>query len=219
MGIQSILSSAYSTATSSAYTEKAASLLLAGRGRTIMGLFADVTLEEKHKDELEITEHPTEVGAPIADHAYKLPSELSIKVGWSESAGRLNGMVGDTILSEDLGLVAIYEALQTLQDQRVKLIVSTGKRLYTNMLIKSLECTTDPETENVLIIDMTLRKIMIVNTSETTVLVDNQATPEATAQVQDVGTVQKEPVSDSWISYVTGGAEGGAFSLINPFRN
>lgn len=218
MGIQSILSSAYSTATSSAYTEKAASLLLAGRGRTIMGLFADVTLEEKHKDELEITEHPTEVGAPIADHAYKLPSELSIKVGWSESAGRLNSMVGDTILSEDLGLVAIYEALQTLQDQRVKLIVSTGKRLYTNMMIKVLECTTDPETENVLMIDMTLRKIMIVNTSETTVLIDNQATPEATAQVQDAGTVQKEPVDESWLSQIMGGSQGGSYTLLNPFE-
>lgn len=218
MGIQSILSSAYSTATSSAYTEKAASLLLAGRGRTIMGLFADVTLEEKHNDELEITEHPTEVGAPIADHAYKLPSELSIKVGWSESAGRLNGMVGDTILSEDLGLVAIYEALQTLQNQRIKLIVSTGKRLYTNMLIKKLECTTDAETENVLMIDMTLRKIMIVNTSETTVLVDNQATPEATAQVQDVGTVQKESVDESWLSQIMGGSQGGSYTLLNPFE-
>ena len=61
--------------------EKVGSLLLSGRGRTIMGLFADVTVEEKHKDELKITEHPTEVGAPINDHAYKEAPEVTIKVG------------------------------------------------------------------------------------------------------------------------------------------
>lgn len=53
-----------------------------------MGLFADVTIEEKHKDELKITEHPTEAGAAISDHVYKETPELTMKVGWSESAGQ-----------------------------------------------------------------------------------------------------------------------------------
>ena len=35
-----------------------------------------------------------------------------MKVGWSESAGKLNGLVGNTILSETTGLVAVYETLQ-----------------------------------------------------------------------------------------------------------
>ncbi|MBF7687086.1 phage baseplate protein [Acinetobacter rathckeae] len=219
MGIESLLSSAYSTASSSPYTEKAASLLLAGKGRTIMGLFADVTIEEKHKDEMQITEHPVETGSPISDHAYKIPPELSIKVGWSESAGRLNGLVGDSLLSGDIGLVAVYEILQTLQDKAVRLIVSTGKRLYTNMLIKSLECTTDPETENVLMIDITFKKVNIVKTTETTVLLEQQAEPEKTAQVQDNGTVQKQETSESWLSQMMGGAKGGAYTLLNPFGN
>ncbi|MNR86938.1 hypothetical protein D3C72_177970 [compost metagenome] len=206
------LSPLLSTALSSPLTEKAASLLLAGQGRTIMGLFADVTIEEKHKDEVEITEHPTDVGSPFSDHAYKTPPEVSMKIGWSESAGRLNGMVGDSILSETTGLIAVYEALQALQDNFIRLVVSTGKRLYTNMLIKSLTCTTDLTTENILMIDITFKKVFIVQTSETTVLVENQQAPELTAQVQDAGTVQKKEIQTSLLGQITGSAQiGGAW--------
>ena len=137
------IGSLINTVTSSLQTESVGSLLLAGKGRTIMGLFADETVEEKHKDELKITEHPTEAGAAISDHVYKETPELTMKVGWSESAGKLNGYVGNTALGGATSLVAVYESIQTLQKTKLPLIVSTGKRLYTNMLIKSLSCTTD----------------------------------------------------------------------------
>jgi hypothetical protein len=45
-----------------------------------MGLFADVTIEEQHSDELNITEHPVETGSPISDHAYMTPPEVTIKL-------------------------------------------------------------------------------------------------------------------------------------------
>ncbi|MEX5443424.1 phage baseplate protein [Acinetobacter schindleri] len=180
--------------------EKVGSLLLSGRGRTIMGLFADVTIEEKHKDELKITEHPTEVGAPINDHAYKEAPEVSMKVGWSESAGKLNGLVGDTFLGGNTSLNIVYQTLLQLQESAVPLVISTGKRLYTNMLIKSLSCTTDLQTENVLMIDLTFKKINLVQTSETEVLVENQANPAETSGVTDGGTVQPKPVNESMLS-------------------
>ena len=188
-----------SALSASPFTEKAASLLLAGQGRTIMGLFADVTIEEKHKDELQITEHPTEVGSSISDHAYKDAPEVTMKVGWSESAGKLNGLVGDTMLGGTLGLVGIYETLQQLQNNKVLLVVNTGKRLYTNMLIKSLANTTEMSSENALMIDITFKKVNIVQTHETNVLIENQKSPEATAGVQNGGTVQPQPVQDESI--------------------
>lgn len=213
------LSSALSTVASSSLTEKAASLLLAGQGRTIMGLFADVTIEEKHKDTVRSTDHPTEVGSPISDHAYKEPAKLNLKVGWSESAGHLNGFVGDSILSETLGLVAVYEILQTLQDSFTLLIISTGKRLYTNMLIEDLSCTTDVDTEHVLMIEMQLKYIKRVNAVETTILMENQSDPASTAQVQNAGTVQKEEVSTSILGPIFGDAQiGGSWTLSNPFN-
>lgn len=184
--------------------EKVGSLLLAGRGRTIMGLFADVTVEEKHKDELQITEHPTEVGSPIHDHAYKEAPEVTMKVGWSESAGKLNGLVGSTFISGDASLSIVYQTLLQLQESKVPLVVSTGKRLYTNMLMKSLSCTTDRQTENVLIIDITFKKINLVQSSETVVLLDNQANPAETSGVSDGGNIQTTVVNESVLSKVFG---------------
>lgn len=200
MTLNSVLNTALGSVASSPLTELAGSLLLAGRGRTIMGLFADVTVEEKHKDEMQITDHPTEVGSPISDHAYMEPPEISMKVGWSESAGKLNGLVGDSILSETTGLVAVYETLQQLQRSAIPLVVSTGKRLYTNMLIKSLGCTTDIQSENVLMIDITFKKVYLVQSSETIVLLENQENPGATAGVTDGGTVQTSPTNESVLS-------------------
>ena len=198
--------------------EKVGSLLLSGRGRTIMGLFADVTVEEKHKDELKITEHHTEVGAPINDHAYKEAPEVSMKVGWSESAGKLNGLVGDSFLSGNTSLNIVYQTLLQLQESAVPLVISTGKRLYTNMLIKSLGCTTDLQTENVLMIDLTFKKINLVQTSETEVLVENQANPAETSGVSDGGTVQPKQASTSVLGQLTGVADtGGAYTILNPF--
>lgn len=160
--------------------ETAGSLLLAGRGRTIMGIFADVTIEEKHKDEVNITEHPVEVGSAISDHAYMSPPEVAIKIGWSESSGS--------------NLAATYIALQQLEKNYVLLVVNTGKRLYTNMLIKSLGCTTDEASENTLMIDLTIRKVELVQTSETTVLIENQQSPDQTSSVENGGTVQPQAV-------------------------
>ncbi len=218
MSIGTLIDGGLGAVTSFQNTEILGSLLLSGRGRTIMGLFADVTVEEKHKDEMKITEHPTEVGAAISDHAYKEPPEVMMKVGWSESAGTLNGFLGDTILGGNTSLTIVYQTLLQLQEQAVPLIISTGKRLYTNMLIKSLGCTTDLQTENVLMIDITFKKVLMVSTKMSVVAIENQASPEATAEVSDGGTVQPKEVSESILGKVVGGAQvGGGWELKNPF--
>ena len=38
--------------------------------RNIGGIFPDVTTEEIHRDELQITQHPVETGAPVTDHCF-----------------------------------------------------------------------------------------------------------------------------------------------------
>jgi len=218
MSIGTLIDGGLGAVTSSQNTEILGSLLLSGRGRTIMGLFADVTVEEKHKDELKITEHPTEVGAAISDHAYKETPEITMRVGWSESAGALNGFLGDTVLGGNTSLTIVYQTLLQLQEQVLPLIVSTGKRLYTNMLIKSLGCTTDLQTENVLMIDITFKKVIRVNTQTAFIAIENQASPEATAGVADGGTVQAKEVKTSFGGQLFGGAQvGGGWELINPF--
>lgn len=66
--------------------------------RSIGKIIAQVTVEEKHHDELEVTQHPVEQGANIADHAFKRPNELTLRVAWSNSPGQpaslLQGLSG-----------------------------------------------------------------------------------------------------------------------------
>ena len=65
--------------------------------RSIGTFAAQVTLEESHSDQLEISDHPVQQGASITDHAYKRPAELTIKCGWSNSpasASALGGVIG-----------------------------------------------------------------------------------------------------------------------------
>ncbi len=42
-----------------------------------------VVVSEKHTDTLEITEHPVEVGAAIADHALQNRLEVVMEVGFA----------------------------------------------------------------------------------------------------------------------------------------
>jgi len=46
---------------------------------------AQVVVEEQHSDTLQITDHPVEFGSNVADHAFKRPSSLVLKYGWSNS--------------------------------------------------------------------------------------------------------------------------------------
>lgn len=146
--------------------------------RQIGPLTAQVTIEENHTDELEITDQPVEQGARISDHAYKRPAEVIVKCGWSNSptiSGFIDGLVGavsgtidgvESILTgNDVNQVNdIYQQLLELQASRVPFTVYTGKRTYDNMLLRSLRLETNKESENSLMITATLRQIIIVST-------------------------------------------------------
>lgn len=179
-----------------------------------MGIFPDVIIEEQHNDEMAITDHPVETGAAISDHAYLMPPELSMDVGWSESAGRLNSLLGDGFLGGLIGgtpsLILVYEGLRLLQANKVFLIVSTGKRLYTNMLIKSISVTTNVESENALLVKIKFKSVNVTRTSETSLLrIEDQASPDATGPVQDGGVVTPQPVKDvSILKQISNGLGG-----------
>lgn len=67
-------------------------------GKPLPDIYAQATLEELHNDSLQVTEHPVETGAPIADHAFVRPAKLRLTLMWSNSP---NGPQG--LLSAGLG--------------------------------------------------------------------------------------------------------------------
>lgn len=149
---------------------------------------ADVTVEEMHDDRLVITEHPVEQGAQITDHAYKEPSRLRLTLGWSNSnlaAGFDPNYVKDQ-----------YQLLRDMQVSRELIKVVTGKFTYENMLIENLREITTEKTEYALMAVMDMQQIILVDTSTTAVPPSaNQADPQDTGAVQDMGTLQPQFVS------------------------
>lgn len=152
--------------------------------RSIGGIVAQVTIDEQATDDLQITEHPVEQGAPIADHAFKRPSTVTIRAGWSRQWA--------FDLSAETG---VYGQLLAWQAALLPFNVMTGKRNYTNMLIERLQVVTDQHTEYALMATITCREVIIVNTSTQMVAgqsnsPDQQSNPSQTAQPNQNGPQQ-----------------------------
>lgn len=154
--------------------------------RNIGGFVADITIEEDHTDVVEITQHPVENGAAITDHAYKLPASVVITVGYSNSSY--------AALGNPFYVQQIYQQLLALQASLEPFSVTTGKRMYDNMLIHRLSTKTDEKTENAMIITVELQEILIVET-QTVPSSDpsNMQDPASNAAVTDRGTVAATP--------------------------
>ena len=162
-----------------------------------------VPIAEEHTDVLNITEHPVEQGAQITDHAYKLPSQLTIRIGWSAGSSAGNPVSGSVfgsfalptlagfwaVDSSSARLNALYASLIQLQVDRNLLTVTTGRRRYTNMLLKSVALATDDKTANVLLVTCQLQEIILVNTQVVNVPVNAaaNAAPQAVNPPVDKG--------------------------------
>lgn len=165
-----------------------------------VGIFVpDVVVSEKHVDALEITEHPVEFGASINDHAYKRASDITMECGFAGG-----GSILDFVNLSGIGLRVgesprdIYQQLLDLQESRVPFDVVTGKRTYSNMLIRAIEVTTDRTSENVLSCVLTLREVIMTDTQSITVADKaNMQEGVSTAPVQNTGMKSLVPVSSS----------------------
>lgn len=150
--------------------------------RSIGPFNATVTLEEIASDDLEITQHPVQQGAAITDHAYLKPATVSIKIMFSDA---------------DAPLAETYAKLRQLQASREPFDVVTGKRVYKNMLLKSLGQTNDAQTENVLSISAELQEIFIVQVETTTVPPrKQQANPGKTGATENAGKKSAQPAPE-----------------------
>ncbi|KKZ19029.1 bacteriophage protein [Serratia marcescens] len=167
--------------------------------RKIGVLVPSVVVSEKHTDTLEITQHPVQTGAAVSDHAYKQPSDVVMACGFA-GGGSLLDFADTSTFGASLGLSPedTYKKLLDMQNDRQPLDVITGKRKYSNMLIRSIEVSTDRTTENVLMATLTLREVVM--TSATPIQVadkQNMAMGLSTSPVINTGTKTPIPVDSS----------------------
>lgn len=183
------------------------STLFSQPSRKIGLLVPDVVMSEKHQDQLDITEHPVEIGAEIADHAYKRPAELTMEVGFA-GGGSLLDLWDTAKIGLSLGLSPreTYQKLRELQASRQPFDVITGKRQYSNMLIRAIEVTTDKASENVLMAVLTLRELNMTRTETATVTRQaNMREGATTSGVANTGVKTTKPVEN--VSLLQRGAE------------
>lgn len=190
-------------------------------GSLLQDIQAQAVVEEIHHDELEITEHPVERGAAIADHAFKRPEELVLKMAWSNSPSASSSIINAAIgfvaaespalrsaanavgtAEAAISLIngaapdqinAIYQQLLNLQSKRALFFVATGKRVYSNMVCKSLAVETDFKKEHSLFVTMTCRQVILVNTDTFVLPKGSQANPSATASPASKGSLSLKP--------------------------
>lgn len=164
--------------------------------RQIGFIIPQVVLSELHHDELAITQHPVEQGAPISDHAFKQPAQLFIRAGWSSSSP--GAIPAGLITQNQAFVIAVYQALLDLQAAREPFLVWTGKRLYTNMLLAALDVETDERTETALFVTARFQEVIIVSTQTVRVASSSQqATPQTTAPTSSTGPTQVQPAGPS----------------------
>ncbi|HBM3264026.1 TPA: hypothetical protein LVN11_000815 [Klebsiella oxytoca] len=187
------------------------STLFQQQTRKIGLIVPSVVISEKHSDTLEITEHPVEVGAAISDHAYRRPSEVVMQVGFA-GGGSLLDLLDTTSFGLSAGLSPreVYQNLLDLQNSRVPFDVVTGKRLYSNMLIRAMEVTTERSTENVLSAVLTLREVIITSTTTSQVAAKAGMKEGAnTSAVQNSGVKTPVQKNESILSRLSGVVSGG----------
>ncbi|MEM8258232.1 hypothetical protein Q4R52_18980 [Morganella morganii] len=167
------------------------STLFSQNTRKIEMIVPSVVISEKHSDSSEITEHPVQVpggeGFTVSDHTFDRPSEVTMEIGFAGGGSLIDGFDTSSMFDISTGLKLgsspreIYQQLLDLKAGKKPFDVITGKRDYKNMLIRAIEVTTDNTSENVLMVVLTLRQVIIVETKKTKVApVENQKLPEAT---------------------------------------
>jgi hypothetical protein len=165
----------------------------AGRQRRLIGdLVPMVVIREAHTDRVQLSEHPLEKGANIADHAIKLPVQLQLEYRWSSTPQGAGLTLTGGLLQ--YSIQQVYEKLREYQDNFVLLDVTTGKRKYSNMILLALEVMTDRLTENELAVSATLQEVLLVSAVTTNLSTDGAAkVPAVTSPVQDRGFCQLSP--------------------------
>lgn len=180
------------------------STLFQQQSRKIGIMVPSVVVSEKHSDTLEITEHPVEKptssGAGfVADHAYRRPSEVVMEVGFA-GGGSLLDLLDTSNIGISLGMSPkeVYASFLEMQRNRELLDVITGKRQYSNMLLRTIEVTTDKTTENVLSAVLTLRELILTSTHAVKVSdKSDMAQGVSTSATQNAGVKSPVPVNES----------------------
>lgn len=148
-----------------------------GVPKQIGAITVDAFVRERHVKTARATNYPIETGELITDHVVVDPISLDIQgivmgATLSGSSGALGGRVLDA-----------YKTFLDLIDNKIPVIVTTGLKVYENMIIENLTVDRDRTNGASLVFSATLKEIIIVS-SQSTQIPKTQLTGPTDTQLQ-----------------------------------
>ena len=183
-------------------------------------LWVEITFNEKTVDDYTITDHPVENGEVISDHLVKLPTQYTIKAGFAGNGlfntikvigNAISNIANNRITNPQTLLQAQYSQLLDLQKSKNLFKIVTPKRIYKNMVIKTLSVEIDIDTESVLNFTAQCREIQIANTSVTESLIQNASDNLEIDPSNITGTTTMKQVTNDSLRYTINSTIGGGF--------
>lgn len=165
----------------------------------------DAVLSETISASSTVTSNPIETGAEINDHIFTNPKIYTLSAGVTNTPLSL---LSDDIFTTGIFTVgdsgggrreAAWEVLNILHDAGDTFSVQAGLELLDNMVITSIDTTTDAATQGALLFSATLQQLTIVDTALEQLSAEQLQTiakPKA-SPVKDAGKVSKKPVEES----------------------
>lgn len=128
----------------------------------LFSLDLDVTQDEIHEWDNEVTQYPVEIGSQITDHIQPMPDRITISGIISNSSigevalGKINN--GDDLVQD------AFDLLRKLMDDRILLTVYTRYKVYTDMALKSCNIPADAAIGDSIKFKMEFVNVRLVNT-------------------------------------------------------
>jgi hypothetical protein len=139
----------------------------------VAGYFFDAVMKTEHQTEVEITEHPVQLGANIADHAYNEPATVTMDIGMSDV---MPGIISSQFSDASSRSLSAYQTLLKLQSNREPLQIHTRLRTYKNMLIEQIIVPDDFKTLFGLRATVRFKEIFVVSVGKVKVSARSQVT-------------------------------------------
>lgn len=166
----------------------------------IKGFIIDATVAESHEFSSEVTEHPVENGADIADNVRAQPLRVVLDCIVSDTP---IGVVADARTSDELPSSQAYDLLLDIRDAREPVSIETSLRTFDNMMLESLSIPRSPGNGHALRFTASFVQVTLITNARTTVRTSaprgqkkRNVGNRPTAVVEDVQTI-KEVTSEA----------------------
>ena len=149
----------------------------------VISIDLDVTMDESHEWQNDVTTNPVENGSPISDHIQIMSDKLRITGMISDSSisdaviKQFSGIDGTQFLTR---VQTAFDVLRKLKEDRKLITVYTKYKVYTDMAITSLSIPRNNQTGDSIQFSIEFLNIRIVNTQ--TIDMPKGVNPKKTAK-------------------------------------